>query len=94
MNYLDGYREGYVFLKTDNGLSEIERLSIVAAAFGMHVQNISELELATETFVASIHTEGKYGLVGVYGGIEYTAQVRGGDELRFLVHEPASAKWN
>lgn len=86
----------HVFLKTSDNLSRRDLASIVLSAFLMGYREETTTSIETDDFIAYIQ-KGDYAQLETFLGRQYTAQVitnKGINDISFLLHEPAKARWN
>jgi len=77
-------------LRTDTRLSEDQREYLLVKATIMYLNEEKRKRVKTDEFEGVIYTEGKYGMIGSFGGLEFRAEIDtdgGKAKLSFLVSE-------
>jgi len=85
-----GFRWGFAFLETDTRLNYDERLEVLVEATKMYICNEKERRVKGKNYEGIITTDGRYNLMGDFGGRQYKAKIEIGDKtanLSFLVKE-------
>lgn len=92
---MENFRWGFVYLKTDAGLSFDERLYLQFQAIDIYFKNEEERRVKTERFEGRLFTRGEHGLIGCFGGQIFNAEIElehRAAKLSFIISEQTGKK--
>ena len=90
-----GIRWGYVFLRTASHITTEEMRGLMVQAVEMYLKGEEERRIKSSSFEGKLHTEGRYELLGDFGGQRFDAELEtadGKDEATFLVNEQTGGR--
>ena len=85
-----GIRWGYVFLRAASSMGEDDVRNLMIQAVEMYLEGEDQRSIRGSNFEGRLTTEGKYELLGEFGGQRFDAEVEsiyGRDSATFLVSE-------
>ncbi len=92
---METLRWGFIYLKTDSGLSLKERLYLQFQAIDMYFNNEEERRVKNKRFEGRLSTKGEHGLIGCFGGQIFNAKIElehRTARLSFIISEQTGKK--